>query len=70
MTATRIMASLGWRWRRVRGSPQAHLVPKAPGRLSRTACNRLPVPDPADLETPAGLLTDAPLCQSCARAER
>ena len=37
-------SDLGWRWERVNGSAVAHLCPVRIGPLSRTACNRLPVP--------------------------
>lgn len=61
---------LGWRWRRVAGSGVAHLVPAHPGRLSRTACQRLPVSSEDVLETPVGLLTEVALCQACAKDGR
>jgi hypothetical protein len=61
-------AQLGWRWRSVNGSNVAHLVPAKPGKGSRTACNRLPVPS-AEVLT-ATLFAEIPLCERCARAER
>lgn len=57
---------LHWRWRRVAGSGVAHLVPAHPGRLSRTACHRLPVTSDDLVETPTGLLTEVELCKGCA----
>lgn len=54
----------GWEWKRVGGSTVLHLVPPHPGRVSRTACNRLPLHD-ALLETPIGLLDEVKRCQAC-----
>lgn len=62
------LSALSWRWCRVGGSTVVHLVPGTVLRLSRTACNRLPVFD-MTLETPVGLLEDAKHCQACRAKE-
>ncbi len=58
------LVDLGWRWSRVSGSQVLHLVPPHPGRLARTACNRLPLHD-ALLETPVGLADEVRQCHGC-----
>lgn len=63
-----VFAQLGWRWRSVNGSGVAHLVPAKPGKGSRTACNRLPVPSEEVLAAP--LFFELPLCERCAKVER
>lgn len=66
-----VFAALGWRWRTVNDSNVAHLVPATPGRGSRTACNRLPVPTEDVLGPATTLWNDAlPLCDRCQKAER
>ena len=63
------LSDMGWRWRVVRASRVAHLVPARLGPLSRSACKRYGVTDEEDLEQPVGLLAEIPRCDECARAD-
>ena len=73
-TRTHKTLHVGWGWYRLEQNGTAHLCPGGRGRLSRTACNRLPVP-PAVVLHPAGEprfgIAPSPIwcCKACLRAD-
>jgi len=65
-----VLLDYGWGWRYLNSGRTAHLVPPRPGRLSRTACNRLSLAG-AHLEEPVAGLFGARInrCSVCAKGE-